>query len=107
MYTAHGLRPDIAFAVQQLSEFNQTFTNVHWTAAKRFLRYLKGTPKLGIIFHPSFDPPSLTIYTDADFANLPDAKSIGGYVVMYGTVPLHGVLKSNLESPYQQLNWNI
>lgn len=34
MYTAIALRLDITFAVQQLSQFNQTFTEAHWTATK-------------------------------------------------------------------------
>ena len=84
MYTAIASRLDIAFAVQQLSQFNQTFTEAHWTATKRVLRYLKGTRELGITFHRIPNPTSLIIFVDADFANQLDAKSIGGYALMYG-----------------------
>ena len=47
MYLA---RPDIAFAVGTLARFSSKPNQTHWTAAKRALRYLKGTRDLGIIF---------------------------------------------------------
>ena len=34
---------DICFAVGQLSQFNADPTHQHWVAAKRVLRYVKGT----------------------------------------------------------------
>eukprot|EP00253_Pinus_taeda_P022881 PITA_22881 len=41
-------RPDISFAVGILSRFMQKPCEGHWSAAKRVLRYLKGTQDLGI-----------------------------------------------------------
>ncbi|KAL0410029.1 UNVERIFIED_CONTAM: Retrovirus-related Pol polyprotein from transposon RE2 [Sesamum latifolium] len=40
-------RPDISFAVQQLSQFIQHPRSSHWDAAVHVLRYLKGTSALG------------------------------------------------------------
>lgn len=43
LYLVQGTRPDIAFSVTNLSRFNSCFGRAHWEAAKRILRYLKGT----------------------------------------------------------------
>lgn len=43
MYIAVCTRPDIAHAVSMLSQFNDCYSEAHWKAAKRVLRYLKGT----------------------------------------------------------------
>ena len=43
MYLDVATRLDIARSVNALSEFNNAFGQIHWTAAKRVLRYLKGT----------------------------------------------------------------
>ena len=41
-------RPDISFAVGILSRFMQKPCEGHWSAAKRVLRYLKGTQDFGL-----------------------------------------------------------
>ncbi|XP_036138913.1 uncharacterized protein LOC114255139 [Monomorium pharaonis] len=48
MYLAVGTRPDIAFAVNNLSQFLDNPSFEHWKAAKRILRYLQGTIQLGL-----------------------------------------------------------
>ena len=40
MYAAIRTCPDIAYAVNKLCSFNHNLDMVHWTAAKRVLRYL-------------------------------------------------------------------
>ena len=42
---ALGTRPDIAFATSSLDRFGRNPGRVHWEAAKRVLRYLRGTMK--------------------------------------------------------------
>ena len=42
MYAATGTRPDIAFAIQNLSRFSENPAQVHWEAVKHVFRYLKG-----------------------------------------------------------------
>lgn len=43
MYPAVITRPDIAHAVSLLSQFNNCYGQIHWEAAKKVLRYIKGT----------------------------------------------------------------
>lgn len=51
LYIASSTRPDIAFAVSTLSRFNSNPSEIHFEAAKHVLRYLLGSPKMGISFH--------------------------------------------------------
>ncbi|CAG9135108.1 unnamed protein product [Plutella xylostella] len=70
-------RPDIAYAVSSLSQFNQSYAEVHWKAAKRVLRYLKGTINHCLTFEKN--GLSLTAYVDADWAaSAVDRKSYTG-----------------------------
>eukprot|EP00253_Pinus_taeda_P025567 PITA_25567 len=59
-------RPDISFVVGILSRFMQKPCEGHWSAAKRVLRYLKGTQDLGIKY-TQVDDFSLIGYSDSDF----------------------------------------
>jgi hypothetical protein len=68
-YLAQHTRPDCLFAVQNLSRHLQATGATHMAAAKRLLRYLKGTVDLGIKFSATDDPPELLGYSDADYAS--------------------------------------
>ena len=50
MYAMLGTRPDIAFAVTKLSQFNSNPSEQHFKAAKHVLRYLKATRQVFIRF---------------------------------------------------------
>lgn len=50
LYLATSTRPDIMHAVSLLSQFNENPGADHWKAAKRVLRYLKGTKNLQLVF---------------------------------------------------------
>lgn len=63
-YLAVSTRPDIAFTVSSLSQFNDCFDHTHWYAAKRVLRYLKGIINLGLVFESS--PDALRCFVDSD-----------------------------------------
>jgi len=81
MFAACVTRPDIICAVGQLSQFLNKPSSKHLLAAKRVLRYLKGTANLGITYRPP--PMRLTGYSDADWAgDVNTRRSTTGYVVM-------------------------
>lgn len=56
MYLAVCTRPDIAYAASYLSQFCTCYGDSHWRAAKRVLRYLKGTASVGIAFSRTSRP---------------------------------------------------
>lgn len=79
MYLSVSTRPDISFAVSFLSQFNNSHTTEQWSAAKRVLRYLKGTIDLCLTYVR--DNMHLVGYTDADWANnVEDRRSFSGFV---------------------------
>jgi hypothetical protein len=56
----------------------------HFTAFKRILRYLQGTPDDGLLLRRS-SCGHLTVYTDVDWAHCPDTRrSTSGYAVFIG-----------------------
>ena len=63
--------------------------DLHWKAAKRILRYVKGTPSFGI-FYVADCPLSLIGYTDSDRdGNGTDRKSTSGYVFSFDLGPFY------------------
>jgi hypothetical protein len=83
MYAMRGTRPDIAYAIGKLSKFCNNPGPEHWTAAKRVLRYLKGTKHYGIKYTGTSGYPTLEGYADADWAgNKENSKSTSGYVFL-------------------------
>ena len=80
MYAMLCTRPDLAFAISQLSQFNSKPTSGHYAAAKHVLRYLKGTSNLTITYGK--DIMMLELYSDSDYASNEDRKSISGYIGM-------------------------
>lgn len=80
MYFVMSSRPDLAFIVSQLSQFNDCYDESHWTTAKRVIRYLRGSMDVGFVFEPS---RSLRCYVDSDWANCPnDRRSYTDYTTI-------------------------
>jgi hypothetical protein len=89
LYLACWTRPDIAFAVSELSRFVSSPCEKHWEAAKHLMRYIKGTRNFGLTYclpngSGSEDKPNLLWgYVDSDWAGCPDSRrSTSGYVLM-------------------------
>ncbi len=88
MYLATCTRPDIAYAVGTLSRFSSRPNQTHWVAAKRVLRYLKGTSNFGIIFRGD-ELGRCVAYSDADWAgDREDRKSTSGYLFQIAGGPV-------------------
>lgn len=68
LFLAQCTRPDISFAVNDVSRFNSQHSEDHWKAVKRILRYLKGTANFKLIFSSSKEK-SFMCYTDTDWAS--------------------------------------
>ena len=80
LYAALATRPDIAQAVGVVLKFCANPTQSHFMAAKRILRYLKGTVSLGLSYKKCADG-ILTVYSDADWAgDVDDRHSTSGNV---------------------------
>lgn len=79
-------RPDIAYSVGLISRFMDDPKSSHLVAAKRILRYLKGTSDYGLLF-PATSGKSrekLMGYADADWCgDLVERKSTTGYVFKF------------------------
>lgn len=87
MFLAVVTRPDIAFAVGQVSRFLNNPSEKHWIAVKRIMRYLAGTKSYGICYRGIHD--ELMVYSDADFAgDITTRKSTTGYLSMLAGAPV-------------------
>ncbi|KAE8706943.1 hypothetical protein F3Y22_tig00110387pilonHSYRG00340 [Hibiscus syriacus] len=81
-------RPDIAYAVNKVSQYMNSMCDTHWRAMKRILRYLSGALKYGLFFSQTkkFSP---IYYTDVDWAaSVEDRRSTTGYCVYLGGNPV-------------------
>jgi transposase InsO family protein len=87
MYAMLCTRPDLAYAIQQLSQFNSNPTNAHFQAGKRVFRYLQGSQTTGLTYNGDITGP-IQGYCDADYAANEDRKSISGYVFMLAGSPI-------------------
>ena len=112
LYLATNLRPDIAYATSLLSQHMSNPEPKHWKAAKKVLRYLKGTLTTGIellkykgnrldvlsnarggrssrdricsICNGRHDQEALKCFTDSDYAANWARRSRTGYVCRHG-----------------------
>lgn len=107
-------RPDLSYAVHILSQFMKAPLVVHWEAALRVVRYLKGSPSQGI--HLSSDSElTLTAYWDSDWAVCPiTRRSLSAYIVYLGDSPISWKTKkqntvscSSAEAEYRAMTYTL
>ncbi|XP_019195680.1 PREDICTED: uncharacterized protein LOC109189527 [Ipomoea nil] len=102
--------PDIAYSVQQLSQFVDCPTDKHLIAAHRILRYIKLSPGQGLLY-TSDSQLQLRVFSDSDWTACGDTRrSITGYCVFLGDalVPWKSkkqmkVSRSSSEAEYRAL----
>ncbi|XP_074363338.1 uncharacterized protein LOC141703800 [Apium graveolens] len=105
-------RPDIFYAVQQLSQFLSAPTQSHLNAAQHVLRYLKGTLNVGLIYKANISL-ELIAYCDVDWGTCPfSARSLSGYAIFLGSSLISWkikkqktVSKSTAEAEYRNMSY--
>jgi hypothetical protein len=97
LYLSKRVRPDLLTAVGFLAKRVTVSTKMDKVKLERVLRYLNGTPHLGLTLRPSVDL-SIFSYIDASYAVHHDMKSQTGVAITLG----EGITYS--KSTTQQLN---
>ena len=110
-YAAGGTRPDIAYAVSTIAKFCHQPTELHMTAAKRVLRYLKQTRDPNLTYVKD-SPKAIIGYSDADWAgDVQDRRSssgnvflLGGGAITWSSRKQSSVALSTVEAEYMALS---
>lgn len=109
MYLSVLTRPDIAYSVSFLSQYNNSYNDTHWKHLKRLLKYLQKTKSYGLVFKK--DSCNLHGFVDADWASCTlDRRSYTGFcfmmsgcVISYESRKQRTVALSSAESEYMAL----
>lgn len=109
LYLVQGTRPDIAFAVNDVSRFNNKHGKAHWTAVKRIFRYIQGSIDMKLCF---FNSDEMTGYTDADWASDVDKRrsctgfvfTMSGGAISWNSKRQDTVALSSTEAEYMALS---
>jgi hypothetical protein len=81
-YLSTATRPDIAFAVSNLSQFLERPGIQHWEVFTHVLCYLSGTSDYTLVYPRSYSAP-LRGFTDADWGNCPLTRlSVTGFLAL-------------------------
>ena len=109
MYLALRTRPDILVAVVILARFSQSPTAYCHRAAKRILRYLRGSVNTGMVYRKG--SMQFETFVDSDYAaDTQTRKSTSGWIVKFGEAAVswnskrqNAVALSTCEAEYHAL----
>ncbi|XP_070019435.1 uncharacterized protein [Nicotiana sylvestris] len=88
-------RPDIAFSVQNLSQFLQQPKRSHMKAAHRIVKYIKNEPGLGVLLSNKSQDNIIT-FCDTNWAACPQIrKSVTGFLVKIGDSTVLEIKETN------------
>jgi hypothetical protein len=103
LYAANITRVDIAYIVGVLARYCSNPMNYHLMAARKVLRYLRGTTDYQLIFKGSSQSTSrynLVIYTDSSWGdNKDDRKGTGGHLSTINGCPIAWQSKKHSTTP--------
>ncbi|GKA37250.1 putative retrotransposon protein [Tanacetum coccineum] len=82
MYAVRCTRPDVAFAQNITSRFQQNLGDLHWTTVTNILKYLRNTKDMFLVYGGDIKRElRVSCYTDAGYlTDVDDCKSQTGYV---------------------------
>lgn len=113
LYAATTARPDVSFAVTQLSKFMQNPRASYLDAAHHVLDYLVTTANMGIVYQAAAPAIDTTLhgFADATWASEHDMRAVSGFVFMLAGGPLtwatriqRSVAASSAEAEYISLS---
>ncbi|MBW0461422.1 hypothetical protein O181_001137 [Austropuccinia psidii MF-1] len=81
-YLSTATRPDLSYSISALSQFLENSGILHWKAFLHFLKYLKGTNNVGLMYERNVKKPPVA-YSDADWGNCRITRRLTtGYLVL-------------------------
>lgn len=111
LWIAQGSRPNIAFAVGHCVQFVTNLSGEHLAAAKRILRYLKGTMGVSLLVRTPNSEWILVGWADSNWAGSHNCRrstsgyvfTIGGLVCSWSSRLQLTVVNSSVEAEYVAL----
>uniref|UniRef100_A0A3Q7H9A9 Mitochondrial protein n=1 Tax=Solanum lycopersicum TaxID=4081 RepID=A0A3Q7H9A9_SOLLC len=103
-------RPDISFAVQEVSQFMQAPRHLYSVVVRHIIRYLLVTSTRGL-FLPSGSPIHLNAFSDSDWAGCIDTHrsvtcwcmSLGESLISWKSKKQDPVSKSSIKAEYESM----